>query len=125
MANIQVIQPLNPNEPVAEWPDEIALTLIEQRRRHHQLFESNTRHADLWIRIANHIRHHHQYEVSARQCQVKWYSLKSGYENLERLLNRDPDADGYELRSPNWHDRIFHEELSDEFWLRSGNYIYI
>ena len=47
MANNQVIQALNPNEPIAEWPDDIALTLIEQRRRHHQLFEDNTRHTNL------------------------------------------------------------------------------
>ncbi|GES77857.1 hypothetical protein GLOIN_2v1789989 [Rhizophagus clarus] len=72
MANNQVIQVLNPHEPVAEWPDDIALILIKQRRRHHQL-----------------------------------------------LLSRDLDADGYELRSPNWHDRKFYDELSDEFWLRS------
>jgi hypothetical protein len=125
MANNRVIRPLNPHEPTAEWPDDIALTLILQRRRDHQLFEDNTRHTDLWIRIANHIRNHHNYEVSARQCQVKWYALKSGYENLKRLLSRDPDADGYALRSPNWHDRKFYDELSDEFWLRSGNYIFI
>ena len=125
MANNQVIQALNPNEPIAEWPDDTVLTLIEQRRRHHQLFEDNTCHTNLWIRIANHIWNNHQYEVSARQCQVKWYSLKSGYENLKRLLSRDPDTDGHEIRSPNWHDRKFYDELSDEFWLRDGNYIYI
>jgi hypothetical protein len=39
MANNQVIQVLNPHELIAEWLDDIALTLIEQRRRHHQLFE--------------------------------------------------------------------------------------
>ena len=125
MANNNVIQTLNPNEPTVEWPNDIMLTLIEQRRKHHQLFEDNTRHTNLWIRIANHIRHHHQYEVSARQCQVKWYALKSGYENLKRLLSRDPDTDGYELRNLNWHNRKFHDELSDEFWLCNSNYIYI
>ncbi|GBB83494.1 hypothetical protein RclHR1_10200001 [Rhizophagus clarus] len=123
--NNQVIQVLNLHEPVAEWPDDIALILIKQRQRHHQLFENNTHHLDLWTRIANYIRHHHQYEILARQCQVKWYSLKRGYKNLKRLLSRDPDADGYELRNPNWHDCKFYDELSDEFWLRSGDYIYI
>jgi hypothetical protein len=52
---------------------------------------------------------------------VKWYSLKRGYENLKRLLSRDQDMDGYEIRSPNLHDRRFYEELSDEFWLNTGN----
>ena len=109
------IQALNPVEEVAEWTDDTTLTLIRQRRRFHNLFQVNTHHNDLWTRIANYIRNHHQHEVSARQCQVKWYSLKSGYENLKRLLSTDPDVDGHELRSPNWHDRKFHEELAMNF----------
>jgi hypothetical protein len=119
------IEPLNPTEPVVEWPDDITLTLIQQRRQLHRLFDFNTRHTDLWMRIANYIRNHHQYEITGRQCQVKWYSLKSGYENIERLLSNDSDTDGYRLKSSNCHDRKFHEELSDEFWLQTGNYTYI
>jgi hypothetical protein len=117
------IQPLNPVNPVAEWADDVTLSLIQQRREHHRLFQLNTSHSDLWTRIANHIRRHHQCEITARQCQVKWYALKSGYENLKRLLSRNPDESGYEIHSPNWHDRKFHDELADEFWVRSGNYL--
>lgn len=117
------VQPLEPRNPVAEWPDHIARTLIEQRRRHQQLFEDHTYHNDLWTRIANHIRRRHQYEVTARQCQVKWYALKSGYQNLKRLLSDNPDGDGYVIKSPNWHDRMFYDELSDEFWEHTGKYL--
>jgi hypothetical protein len=115
------IRPLDPNNPVAEWTDDMTLILIQQRRQHQQLFDVNTRHNDLWTRIANYIRRHNQYEITARQCQVKWYALKSGYENLKRLLSENPDEEGYEIRSPNWHDRIFYDELSDEFWHHTGN----
>ena len=60
-------------------------------------------------------------EVTARQCQIKWYSLKRGYENLKRLMSDDPDADGVIIRSPHWHDRMFFKDLSDEFWLNGGD----
>ena|SRR5215475_3620031 len=116
-----MVEPLDPNNPTAEWPDDVVLVLIQQRRQHQQLFEVNTRHSDLWTRIANYIRHHHQCEITARQCQVKWYALKSGYENLRRLLSENPDEEGYQIKSPNWHDRMFYDELSDEFWCRTGN----
>jgi hypothetical protein len=37
-------------------------------------------------------------------------------------MSDDPDADGYEIRSPNHQDRLFHEHLRDEFWLVGGDY---
>ncbi|UZO02102.1 uncharacterized protein OCT59_020598 [Rhizophagus irregularis] len=49
-----------------------------------------------------------------KQCREKWNALKSGYENLERLINRNPE--GYPTRTPTLHDERFHQELSDEFW---------
>ncbi|GBC46940.2 hypothetical protein GLOIN_2v1815051 [Rhizophagus irregularis DAOM 181602=DAOM 197198] len=47
--------------------------------------------------------------------RTKWNSLKSGYENLKRLLNGNPE--GFPTHTPTLHDEHFHEELSDEFWL--------
>jgi hypothetical protein len=114
--NQNPIPPLNRAAEIFEWPEDVTLALIGQRRRHQRLFSEQTRHDALWTRIANHIRHNYRYEVTARQCQVKWYALKRGYENLVRLLSDDPDADGLAIRSPNWYDRRFYEELSDEFW---------
>ena len=40
----------------------------------------------------------------------KWYALK-----------RNPD--GFPARSPNTYDARFYNELSDEFWLETGNYL--
>jgi hypothetical protein len=114
---------LSPAHEIIEWADDIVLELITQRRRHQQLFADNTRHDSLWTRIANYIRGRYGYEVTARQCQVKWYALKRGYENLKRLYSADPDADGVAIRSPHWHDRLFYSNLTDEFWLQGGDYL--
>ena len=85
---------------IIEWETEMARVLIEERRRLQQSFSDRSRHDSLWTRIANYIRGIYQYEVTARQYQVKWYSLKRGYENLKRLMSDDPDADGVQVRSP-------------------------
>lgn len=105
------------------WPDDITEVLINQRRRHQDQFSEQTRHNDLWTRIANHIRNNYRFEVTARQCQVKFYALIRGYENLKRLMSNDPDEDGVEIRSPMRHDRLFYTNLSDEFWTRGGDYL--
>ena len=114
---------LSPAPEIIEWDTDMARVLIEECRRLQQSFSVRTRHDILWTRIANYIRGTHQYEVTARQCQVKWYSLKRGYENLKRLMSDDPDADGVIVRSPHWHDRMFFDNLSDEFWLNGGDYL--
>src|SRR3989337_850979 len=113
----------SPAPEIIEWETDMARVLIEERRRLQQSFSDRSRHDSLWTRIANYIRGTYQYEVTARQCQVKWYSLKRDYENLKRLMSDDPDADGVQVRSPHWHDRIFFENLSDEFWLNRGDYL--
>lgn len=105
------------------WPDDITEALIEQRRRHQTRFSEQTRHDDLWTRIANHIRINYRFDVTARQCQVKFYALKRGYENLKRLMSNNPDADGIAVRSPVRHDRLFYNNLSDEFWTHGGDYL--
>ncbi|CAB4436584.1 unnamed protein product [Rhizophagus irregularis] len=86
---------LNANLPAyIQWPDDAALTLIQRRRAYQPLF-TRTR-------------------PTRKQCREKWNALKAGYENLERLINRNPDD--YPTRTPSLHDERFHQELSDEFW---------
>ncbi|GET56947.1 hypothetical protein GLOIN_2v1789989 [Rhizophagus irregularis DAOM 181602=DAOM 197198] len=83
---------LNANLPVyIQWPNDAALTLIQRRRAYQPLFTT-----------------------TRKQCREKWNALKSGYENLERLINRNPE--GYPTRTLTLHDERFHQELSDEFW---------
>ncbi|GBC31881.2 hypothetical protein GLOIN_2v1789989 [Rhizophagus irregularis DAOM 181602=DAOM 197198] len=78
---------LNANLPVyIQWPDDAALTLIQRRRAYQPLF------------------------TTTREMEC----AKVGYENLERLINRNPE--GYPTRTPTLHDERFHQELSDEFW---------
>ncbi|GET53305.1 hypothetical protein GLOIN_2v1766080 [Rhizophagus irregularis DAOM 181602=DAOM 197198] len=59
-------------------------------------------------------------------CRTSIYKQKqiwnqSGYENLKRLLNENPE--GFSTHTPTLHDEYFHEELSDEFWLTKHNYL--
>ncbi|GET54282.1 hypothetical protein GLOIN_2v1790940 [Rhizophagus irregularis DAOM 181602=DAOM 197198] len=80
---------LNANLPVyIQWPDNAALTLIQHHRAYQPLFTTTRK---------------------------KWNALKAGYENLERLINRNPD-DYPSTRTPSLHDERFYQELSDEFW---------
>ncbi|GET55956.1 hypothetical protein GLOIN_2v1789989 [Rhizophagus irregularis DAOM 181602=DAOM 197198] len=63
---------LNANLPVyIQWPDDAALTLIQHRRAYQPLFTTT--------------------RPTRKQCREKWNALKSGYENLERLINRNPE----------------------------------
>ncbi|UZO10800.1 uncharacterized protein OCT59_002378 [Rhizophagus irregularis] len=73
------------------WPNDGILSLIQYRRFFQQEF-----------------------------CRTPIYEQKqiwnqSGYENLKRLLNGNPE--GFPTHTPTLHDEHFHEELSDEFWL--------
>lgn len=44
------------------------------------------------------------------QCRNKWNALKSGYENLKKLLDENPeDLPTY---TPTLHDEHFHDEFS-------------
>jgi len=58
--------------------------------------------------------------VTPNQCHTKWNSLKRGYENLIRIMN--DNRRGYPLRSPNSFDEACFGEMSDEFWVVTGNY---
>ncbi|GET58931.1 hypothetical protein GLOIN_2v1789989 [Rhizophagus irregularis DAOM 181602=DAOM 197198] len=108
---------LNANLPVyIQWPDDAALTLIQRRQAYQPLFTTTRLHDQnqLWREIARDIRNNHIFRLTRKQCREKWNVLKSGYENLERLINRNPE--GYPTRTPTLHDERFHQELSDEFW---------
>ncbi|CAB4382368.1 unnamed protein product [Rhizophagus irregularis] len=108
---------LNANLPVyIQWPDDAALTLIQRRRAYQPLFTTTRLHnqKQLWRGIARDIRNNHIFRPTRKQCREKWNALKSGYENLERLINRNPE--GYPTRTPTLHDERLHQELSDEFW---------
>ena len=66
----------------------------------------NTKHNNtLWTNISDCIFNLYGFRTTAKQCQVKWYALKQGYENAKQLLQGNPD--GYIIRSLNSYDRIF------------------
>ncbi|CAB4390049.1 unnamed protein product [Rhizophagus irregularis] len=48
------------------------------------------------------------------QCRNKWNTLKSEYENLERLLNGN--LEGFPTHTSTVHDETFHENS----WMSSG-----
>ena len=101
-----------------QWPDDAALILIRRRRVYQGLF-ATSRICDqrvYWRQISRFIRNLHAgVNVTSTQCHTKWNALKSGYENLLRLDNRNPE--GYRTHIPTMHDELFYAELSDEFWL--------
>lgn len=104
------------------WTIPATLSLIRLRRNYQTHFElaANRDHANLWNNISLQIIFNQNFMVTGRQCQIKWQILKSGYENASRILSGD--FDDHEIRSPNRYDRMFYQEMSDEFWLRTGNY---
>ena len=79
--------------------------------------------AKLWLRISNFIYNTYFIDVSVAQCRQKWNALVSGYENLKRLMNDNPE--GYRTFTPSSYDRHFYNEMSDEFWIDLSNYLFI
>lgn len=106
------------------WRNDATLTLIRRRRVYQGRFASlaTRNQRAIWTIIRNDITAAHpNFRPTRKQCRTKWNALKSGYENLERLLSGNPN--GYRTRTPTMHDERFHEELSDEFWLAERNYL--
>ena len=105
------------------WPDDAVSTLIRYRRIYHEYFEdrSITDHTTIWERIAQKIINIDNFTVSVAQCKNKWRSLKRGYENLRRMFDGNPNR--YSIHSPNTYDTRFYDELSDEFWEQTSNYL--
>jgi hypothetical protein len=109
-----------------QWPDDATLSLIRRRRVYQGLFASS-RIRDQWQYWENISRDittaHPNFAPTAQQSRNKWNSLKSGYENLTRLIAGNPN--GFPTRTPTIHDETFYTELSDEFWLTLRNYLLI
>jgi hypothetical protein len=107
-----------------QWPNDATLSLI-QYRRHYQIDFCLTSVHDqkrIWRQIAQNINNDHpNFAPSKKQCRNKWNSLKSGYENLKRLMEGNPE--GFTTRTPTLPDERFYEELSDEFWMTERNYL--
>lgn len=109
----------------ASWPDDVTLTLISRRRAYQPHFAtSRVRDQDTyWNLICNDvIAQHPGFVPTVEQCRRKWNSLKSGYENLSRLM--EGNINRYPTRTPSMHDETFFNELSDEFWLQVRKYLF-
>ena len=107
-----------------QWPDDAALTLIRRRRAYQALFCTIALRDQrrIWRVITREVRNAHpNFAPTRNQCRNKWNALKSGYENLERLMNGNPEE--FPTRTPTLHDERFHQELSDEFWLTERKYL--
>jgi hypothetical protein len=106
-----------------QWPNNAALTLIRRRRLHQREFIETPMHSQrrIWRAISQEINQATNFAPTSKQCRTKWNALKSGYENMKRLLNGNPE--GYPTRTPTLHDERFHEELSDEFWTTERKYL--
>ena len=119
-----MVQPAQQLRRQFSWPTDATLTLIRRRRVYQGRFATTAmgNQAAIWTLIKNEIMAAHgNFRVTRKQCRTKWNALKSGYENLERLLSGNPN--GYRTRTPTMHDERFHHELSDEFWLAERNYL--
>ncbi|RGB22401.1 hypothetical protein C1646_776143 [Rhizophagus diaphanus] len=101
-----------------QWPKYATLSLIQYRHLFQQEFCRTSIHRQkrIWNQISQSINVDHlNFAPTKKQCRNKWNSLKSGFENLKRILNGNPER--FPTHMPTLHDEHFHEELSDEFWL--------
>ena len=116
--------PFHPPPPAAfRWSQNASIQLIRERRNLHQQFErlANNHHDDAWTLIANRVFVATGFVATSRQCRVKWHALKRGYENLTRIRNGNDDD--FPITSLNSFDRACFQEMNDEFWLQTGNYL--
>ena len=115
--------PYNPPPPLTfQWTIDAARQLIAERRNLHDQFEriANRHHVNAWTIISNRVFAAIGFVATPRQCNTKWNALKRGYENLNRIINNNDDD--IPIASPNSFDRAYFVDMSDEFWLRTGNY---
>jgi hypothetical protein len=119
-----LVPPNNPPPPpVFQWTINGALQLIIERRNLHWQFDrlANRNHNNIWNLISNRVFAATGFMATANQCCTKWNSLKRGYENVRRILSGNED--GFPITSPNTFDQTCFEEMNDEFWLQTGNYL--
>ena len=105
-----------------QWPIDATEGLIRRRRFYHEDFRNTAiqRQRPLWNRISNLIFNQYYFNVNKDQCHNKWNALVLGYENL-KLISSGVQTD----RTLSIYDWLFHNELSDEFWKITGNYLII
>ena len=111
-----------PPPPTFQWTIDAARQLITKQRNLHNQFEriANYHHANAWTIMSNRVFAATGFVVTPRQCITKWNALKRGYENLNRIINNNND--NIPIASPNSFNRVCFADMSDEFWLRTGNY---
>ena len=117
--------PFSPPPPRPfQWTMNSALQLIRERRAANAQFTQlrNSAHHAVWSMIANNIFANTGLVVTPNQCQTKWNSLKRGYENLSRIMT--DNRRGYPIRSPNSFDKTCFQEMGDEFWTVTSNYLF-
>ena len=112
-----------PPPPAFQWSINASIQLIREKRNLHHQFDrlANNRHNRIWTLIANRLFAATGFVATPNQCRTKWRALKRGYENLSRILNGNEDD--FPIESPNSFDRACFNEMSDEFWLVTGNYL--
>src|SRR2546429_7116462 len=75
-----------------QWPEDATLTLIRRRRLYQAMFASSRvwEQGAYWETISRDIARAHNFAPTLKQCRNKWNALKSGYENLARLIAGNP-----------------------------------
>jgi len=103
------------------WSFDMTQELIALRARFQDEFENsaNRDHINIWGTIAVRISLNSQILVTARQCQIKWRSLKRGYDNICCILSGN--REGYPTFSPNLFDIEFFNMMQQEFWMPQSN----
>ena len=81
------------------WTPQATIQLIRERRTFHDQFERvpNNRHVNIWTIIAN---------------------------RVHAATNFVANPQDFPIRSPNNFDRCCFIEMSDQFWLRTGDYLF-
>ena len=97
---------------IRQWTMSATQSLIRFRWHYNDQFQTEE-YSSLWNQIAQQISDLENVLVSGNQCKSKWNALKIGYENLKRILKRNPD--GFSVHSSNNYNRWFHGELADKF----------
>ena len=73
------------------WSNIATRQLIQERREANDQFNQlGNRHMPLWDTIAQNIFAATGFVCTGYQCNSKWHALKSGYENLARIMRNNP-----------------------------------
>jgi hypothetical protein len=113
-----------PAPPPFRWTIDAAKQLIRERRNLNWQFEqlANRDHNNVWVQIANRLFAAIGFVATANQCRIKWNSLKRGFENSRRIYSGN--TEDFPISSPNNFDESCFNEMSDQFWLQTSNYLF-